>query len=83
MKVRLGNAPVGLFKSEYGTICLKTEYGEIAQDEKGKFVKADAYIVDTGEYFWGGAETSRARNDLLVTPLYIEDGQIKESEETE
>ena len=83
MKVRLDNAPVGLFKSEIGTICLKTEYGEIVTDEKGTFIKVDAYIVDTGEYFWGGAETSRARNDLLVTPLYIEDGRIKESEEKE
>ena len=82
MKVRFGEAPVGLFRSEYGTICVKTEYGEVVTDENGTFVKADAYIVDTGEYFWGGTTTSRARTDVLVTPLYIENGQIKESEET-
>ena len=76
MKVKLSNAPVGLFDYD-GTICLKTEYGKVVTDEKGSFVAPNTYIVDTGECFWGGAKTSRERNDLLVTPLYIKGRKLK------
>ena len=78
MKVRLGDAPIGLFDYN-GTICLKTEYGKVITDEKGSFVGADCYIVDTGECFWGGVKTSRERNDLLVTPLIVKGKKLKKA----
>ena len=76
MKVRLGNAPVGLFEYK-GTICFKSEYGEVKTDEIGTFVQVKAFVVCSGEYFWGGAKTSRERNDLLVTPLYVKGRKLK------
>lgn len=44
--VTLVDCPVGLFLSEDGELCLKTEYSS----PEGKI---DAYIVSSGEYFWG------------------------------
>lgn len=76
MKVKLSNAPVGLFDYN-GTICFKSEYGKVKTDEKGTFVKVEAFVVCSGEYFWGGAKTSRERNDLLVTPLYVKGRKLK------
>ena len=76
MKVRLSNAPVGLFDFD-GTIGFKSEYGKVHTDERGTFVQVEAYVVCSGEYFWGGVDTARERNDLLVTPLYIKGRKIK------
>lgn len=45
--VTLAECPVGLFLSAYGELCLKTEYG----NNQGRI---DAYIVSSGEFFWGG-----------------------------
>lgn len=42
----LEDAPVGLLKTVGGLLILKTEY----RNENGAI---DAYIVDSGEYFWG------------------------------
>ena len=77
MKVRLGEAPVGLFEYD-GTIGFKSEYGKVHTDEQGTFVQVDAYVVCSGEYFWGGAKTSRERNNLLVTPLFVKGRKLKE-----
>ncbi len=81
MRIRLGDAPVGLFEFD-GTIGFKSEYGKIKTDEKGTFVQVEAFVVCSGEYFWGGAETSRERNDLLVTPLYIKGRKLKKLRST-
>lgn len=59
--MRLIDAPVGLFMSKDGEMCLKTEY--IA--EWG----VEAYIVSSGETYWGGAKTAEERNNLDVTPI--------------
>ena len=59
--MRLIDAPVGLFMSKDGEMCLKTEY--IA--EWG----VEAYIVSSGETFWGGAKTAEERNNLEVIPV--------------
>ena len=61
--MRLIEAPVGLFLWN-GEMCLKTEY--IA----GWGV--EAFIVSSGETFWGGAKTSEERNNLDVTPIEAE-----------
>lgn len=44
--VTLVDCPVGLFVSQSGELCLKTEYGS----NEGRI---DAYIVGSGELFWG------------------------------
>lgn len=65
MAVRLVNAPIGLFEID-GVLVLKTQY--CTKHEDGT-VTADCYIVDSGEYFWGGVESAEERNNLMVTPV--------------
>ena len=65
-KVKLIDAPVGLFLYE-GTLCLKTEY--MHESFKERTPRVEAYIVDSGETFWGGAKTAEEVNSLMVTPL--------------
>lgn len=63
-KVRLADAPVGLFLSDNGELCLKTEYGS---PDSG----IEAYIVSTGEAFCGGVDTIEERNNLKVVPVEV------------
>lgn len=58
--MRLIDAPVGLFMSSR-ELCVKTEY----------FTNGgvDAYIVSSGERFWGGAKTAKELNNVEVTPI--------------
>jgi hypothetical protein len=66
---RFKNCPPGLFMHTHneGTsgaldvLCVKTEYGE------------DAYVVASGEYFWGGTHNREARGDIVVTVLKLKD----------
>lgn len=44
--VSLASCPIGLFLDDCGQLCLKTEYG----NNEGRI---DAYIVSSGEFFWG------------------------------
>lgn len=44
--VFLKDCPIGLFINAYGGLCLKTKYGS----NEGRI---DAYIVNSGEFFWG------------------------------
>lgn len=61
--VTLAECPVGLFRSSYGGLCLKTEYG----DNEGRI---DAYIVSSGEFFWGDQpQTIASQRAQLVTPI--------------
>lgn len=39
----------------------------------------DAYIVSSGEYFWGGAKTTEQRGNLHVTPVDV-DAALGEAE---
>lgn len=61
MKVTLARCPVGLFISDSGALCLKTEY----QTNDGRI---EAYIVRTGEFFWGSALATNQRQQI-VTPV--------------
>lgn len=54
--VKLKDCPKGLFIKD-NTLCVKTEYGN------------EAYIVWSGEYFWGGAETKAEIGEVLVLPI--------------
>ena len=61
--VTLAECPIGLFKSEDGELCLKTEYG----NNDGRI---DAFIVSSGEYFWGAApQTIASQRAQMVTPV--------------
>jgi hypothetical protein len=61
-KVTLAECPVGLFLYE-GELCLKTEYG----NNEGRI---DAYIVSSGELFWGiHPQTIASQRAQLVTPV--------------
>lgn len=59
----LADCPVGLFMSNGGELCLKTEYG----NNDGRI---DAYIVSSGEFFWGDhPQTIANQRRQLVTPI--------------
>ena len=63
----LANCPIGLFRSAGGELCLKTEYG----NNEGRI---DAYIVSSGEFFWGDApQTIENQRRQVVEPVYIEE----------
>ena len=64
-KVTLAECPIGLFRAESGNLCLKTEYG----NNEGRI---DAYIVSSGEFFWGAApQTIASQRQQLVTPVGV------------
>src|SRR5438045_1403864 len=58
----LGQCPPGLFLHgrEFG---FKTEYSDANGPE--------AYVVASGEYFWGGTDDKEVRRNLKVTPVII------------
>ncbi len=61
---RLANCPIGLFLAG-DTLCLKTEYGS----NEGRI---DAYIVSSGEMFWGSApQTIESQRREMVTPVRV------------
>ena len=63
--VRLADCPTGMFISESGTLCLKTEYG----NNEGRI---DAYIVSSGEFFWGAPpQTIASQRAQLVQPVEV------------
>lgn len=64
-KSRLDECPEGLFWFN-GALCFKSEYATMTS---GNPVQPDAYVVASGEYFWGGAETSVDRSALMVEPI--------------
>lgn len=69
--VKLIDAPTGLFL--FGnTLVLKTEYSTIHHSGVDTVTTPDCYIVESGEYFWGGAKTVYQRNNLPVIPLVVQ-----------
>lgn len=60
--VSLADCPIGLFWHG-DTLCLKTEYG----NNEGRI---DAYIVSSGEFFWGHApQTITEQRSSMVQPI--------------
>lgn len=51
--------PIGMFMCG-GELCLKTEYG------------LEAYIVSSGERFWGGVDTLEQLRHVKVCPVEVE-----------
>ena len=62
---RLDQCPPGLFIFG-GCLGFKSEY----RSEAGGI---EAYVVVSGEFFWGGAKSHDERNLLMVTPVEIVD----------
>lgn len=62
--MKLKDAPVGLFYSADGELCLKTNYNYPWG--------IDAYVVRTGEIFWGTAVEISERGELDVTPVSVD-----------
>ena len=65
----LHECPEGLFMFG-GSLCLKTEYKTESISHRGVW-QTDAYLEESGEYFWGGVSDPRERERLLVTPLRV------------
>ncbi|HBB81970.1 MAG TPA: hypothetical protein DC031_01550 [Sulfitobacter sp.] len=62
---RLDECPPGLFLAG-DCLGFKSEY----RNERGA---CEAYVVASGEFFWGGAESAKEREALVVTPVEITD----------
>jgi|DEB0MinimDraft_3_1074331.scaffolds.fasta_scaffold170521_2 hypothetical protein len=77
--VSLDECPEGLFLFN-GTLCFKSEYH--TQSQVTGYSQCDAYVVSSGEYFWGGASTAKERGALLVEPVAADiiDALTKENE---
>ena len=63
--IKLIDAPIGLFEVD-GILVLKTEYS--TRHENGT-ITPDCYIIESGEYFWGGVDSVEERNNLEVAPV--------------
>lgn len=65
-RVRLRNLRPGLFW--FGaTLGFKSEYS--SNENAAARGGGDAYVVESGEYFWGGTSAFAERGNLLVTPV--------------
>ena len=67
--MKLCDVPVGLFLFE-DTLCLMTEYSNAGCGR-------EAYIVSSGETFWGGAKSKEERADLDVTPVTVKKDDLR------
>lgn len=68
-RCKLENCPPGLFWFG-GSLCFRSEYSTMTTVNPAP--QPDAYVVASGEYFWGGATTSVARSELMVQPIHYE-----------
>jgi hypothetical protein len=67
----LNACPPGLFVTMDGYLGFKSEY--VTTLENPRRYQRDAYVVESGEYFWGGAKTSEERGQVLVRPIASDD----------
>ena len=65
--IKLIDSPIGLFEVD-GVLVLKTEYSTRHEDGT---ITPDCYIIESGEYFWGGGDSVLERNNLEVAPVDI------------
>ncbi|MFD1477443.1 hypothetical protein, partial [Ancylobacter polymorphus] len=69
----LAECPVGLFLSDGGELCFKSEYG----DNNGRI---DAYIVRSGEFFWGAPpQTIASQRRQVVRPVARPAPEVKDA----
>jgi hypothetical protein len=67
---KLDNVPAGSLFYYNGTFALMTEYSYYKEGMRK--VQRDAYIIGTGEYFWGGCTDTVSRSNLKVNKVFIE-----------
>ena len=70
MLVTLGDCPPGLFLFEGQCLGFKSEYRTESESHPGVW-QSDAYVVESGEYFWGGTSDPTQREKLMVLPLDV------------
>lgn len=63
----LNDCPPGLFLFNGKHLGFKSEYTTTLENPRR--YQVDAYVVESGEYFWGGAKTSEERGKMIVQPL--------------
>lgn len=68
--VTLGEMEPGLFLFGGNCMGLKSEYKTESLSYPG-FWQSDAYVVASGEYFWGGETNPIARERLTVIPIEL------------
>ncbi len=66
----LGEAPPGLFWF-HRTLAFKSGYKTESLSRPGVW-QSDAFVVTSGEYFWGGTSDPEAREKLSVRPIQTE-----------
>jgi hypothetical protein len=73
--ISFAECPIGLFLDD-DVLCLKTEYHTNG--------RADAFVVESGEYYWGGTDTAEAVNKVMVRPWSYQNliDRNKEQEKT-
>lgn len=67
--VSFDECPEGLFLFN-GALCFMSEYATLTTD---RFRQRDAYVVSSGEYFWGGTSSPRDRATLMVEPVAVDE----------
>jgi hypothetical protein len=67
--ITLNECPPGLFWFD-GTLGFKSEYYTTLENPRR--YQCDAYVVESGEYFHGGAKNTMERGKLLVLPVPAE-----------
>lgn len=68
----LGECPPGLFLYKDRCLGFKSEYRTESKSRPG-FWQSDAYVLETGEYFWGGTSNPVERERLIVEPIEPDD----------
>lgn len=68
--VTLADCPPGLFFYN-GIFGFKSEYHTESVSRPGVW-QTDAYVVASGEYFWGGEPNPVEREKLLVLPIVLD-----------
>ena len=66
----LNECPPGLFMFN-GHLGFKSEYTTTLENPRR--YQVDAYVVESGEYFWGGAKSTTERGQLMVEPVTLRD----------
>lgn len=71
----LNDCPPGLFVTMDGHLGFKSEYATTlpATNSQPLRIQRDAYCLESGEYFWGGAKSVEERGCVLVRPVDPDD----------
>lgn len=67
--VPLHEAEPGVHETRDGSLLFKNEY--TTRDAMTGFYRVDAYVLSTGEYWWGGHKDPRQRDAELVRPVDV------------